>query len=150
TNFDRLYLAKLIPLDVLGIFGIARSISELLTTLFQRLGSVVLFPFIASHRDVARDELRRQLSPLRARALFVAALGFSILVANADLLVKLVYDTRYWAAAWMLPLLLVGSWFSVLTSLNEAILMGIGKPSYSALSNSIKLAFLIIGLPFGF
>jgi O-antigen/teichoic acid export membrane protein len=91
--------------------------------------------------------LRDQLASIRAKFLLLAVVGFSFFVATADLAIKVLYDERYLAASWMLPLLVVGSWFSVLAYVNESILLGLGKPSYSAVSNGAKLAFLLIGLP---
>jgi O-antigen/teichoic acid export membrane protein len=65
------------------------------------------------------------------------------------LLIKLVYDERYHAATWILPVLILGSWFTVLSTINESALLGIGKPSYAAIANSLKLLFLVIGLSIG-
>jgi O-antigen/teichoic acid export membrane protein len=147
TNFDGLYLAKVVPLKVLGVYGIARSISELLSMLMMQLGNNVLFPFIASHSQLSRTNLRDQLAPLRAKLLLIAAFGVSFVIATADLAIKILYDQRYQAAGWMLPVLIIGSWFSILASSNEYALLGLGKPSYGAISNSVKLLFLLIGLP---
>lgn len=147
TNFDRLYLAKVVPLNLLGIYGIARNISELLGGVVARLGNYVLFPFIASHSQMSRADLRDQLAPLRARFLLAAALCFSLFVSTADLAIRLFYDRRYEAASWMLPVLTLGSWFSILANLNESTLLGFGKPSYGAVSNAFKFAVLLFGLP---
>jgi O-antigen/teichoic acid export membrane protein len=147
TNFDRLYLAKVVPLELLGIYGIARSISELLGGLVMRLGNFVLFPFIASHSQTPRAELREQLVSIRAKFLLVAAFGLSLFAASADLAIRILYDQRYQAATWILPVLIIGSWFSIMANVNEATLLGLGKPSYAATSNSSKLILLLIGLP---
>jgi len=147
TNFDRLYLAKVIPLELLGVFGIARTISDLAGTVVMRLGNYVLFPFIASHSQMPRSELCGQLTAPRIRLLGLAALGFAFSIAAIDLAVKLLYDQRYHAASWMLPILLFGSWFAMLANLNEATLLGLGRPLYSAVGNGVKFAFLLIGLP---
>jgi O-antigen/teichoic acid export membrane protein len=147
TNFDRLYLAKVIPFELLGIYGIARSISELLGGVVMRLGQLVLFPFIASHSQTPRAELRKQLAKIRLTFFLVAALGFSLFVSTADLAIRILYDERYQAATWMLPVLVIGSWFSIMANINEATLLGLGKPSYGAISSSSKFAFLLIGLP---
>ena len=69
------------------------------------------------------------------------------MAAMADLPIKILYDERYQAAGWMLPLLIIGSWFSLLANINESTLLGLGKPNYSAISNSSKFIFLLIGLP---
>jgi O-antigen/teichoic acid export membrane protein len=146
SNFDRLFLAKSIPLDLLGVYGIARSISELLSGLIQRLGYGVIFPFITSHSEISRQELRAHLAPIRALFLLVAGCGLALLAAVADLLIRLVYDQRYHAASWMLPILIIGAWFAILSNINESTLLGLGKPVYSAFGNSAKFGVLLVGL----
>jgi O-antigen/teichoic acid export membrane protein len=147
TNFDRLYLPKVIPLDLLGVYGIASSISGLLSTLVMQLGQDVLFPFITAHSHVPRPELRAAVAVSRAKFLLVAALCFSFFVATADLGVRVLYDARYQAATWMLPVLFVGSWFSMIAHLNESKLLGLGAPFYNAFGNIFKFLFMLIGLP---
>lgn len=146
TNFDRLYLAKVVSFQVLGVYGIARSIAELISLLILRLGNSVIFPFIASHSQVPTNELRAQLSPIRMKFLCAASFVFSLLAAIADSAIGILYDQRYQAAAWMLPVLLIGAWFAILCNLNEATLLGLGKPSYSAVANGAKFGFLLVGL----
>src|SRR6202035_3619722 len=91
TYVDRLYLGKVVPLELLGIYGIARSISDLSGNLVLRLGNVVLFPFIASHSQTPRAALRDQLASIRAKFLLLAVVGFSFFVATADLAIKVLY-----------------------------------------------------------
>jgi O-antigen/teichoic acid export membrane protein len=148
-NFDKLYLGRAVPLNLFGVYGIARAIADLLGNLVARLGNYVLFPFIVSHSQMPRADLREQLAPLRARFLLLAALGFSLFIATADLAIRIFYDQRYQAASWMLPVLTVGSWFSILANVSESTLLGLGKPSYGAISNGLKFIFLLIGLPLG-
>jgi O-antigen/teichoic acid export membrane protein len=146
-NFDRLYLAKVVPLQVLGIYGIARSLSELFGTVATHLGNSVIFPFISSHSDRSRETLRRELVTIRAKFLAFAALGCSLFIATADLGIKLLYDQRYYAAAWMLPVLALGAWFSMLATTNESTLLGLGVPSYTAIANSVRFLVMVVGLP---
>jgi O-antigen/teichoic acid export membrane protein len=149
TNFDRLYLPRHIPLELVGVYGIARSLSELVVTTVLQLGSIVLFPFIASHSQIPRAELRGRLISIRASFFLLAAFGLSLFAATADIAIKIVYDQRYQAAGWILPILIIGSWFSIIANVNESTLLGLGKPSYGAISNSLKFAFLLIGVPLG-
>jgi len=149
TNFDRLYLAKAVPLELLGVYGISRSISELVGLLFLRLGNVVLFPFIASHSQMARAALHKELVPIRVKFLLAATFGFSLFAATTDLAINIIYDQRYQAATWMLPILIFGSWFTILANINESTLLGLGRPSYSAISNGAKFVYLLVGLPLG-
>lgn len=149
TNFDRLYLAKAVTFDLLGVYGIARTFAELLSGFVLRIGSNVIFPFISSHSNIPRAELQVQLSPIRMKFLLLSGFGLSLFAALADLVIEVLYDQRYHAASWMLPILIVGAWFSILANLNEATLLGLGRPSYGALGNGVKFAFLIVGLTIG-
>lgn len=147
ATFDRLYLASVVPLGLIGIYGITRSISDMLTGLFLKLGNIIVFPAIAARSNMPRAELRGKLASIRLKFLFAGGLGFSIFAASIDLVIKILLDERYHAATWMLPILLVGSWFSILCSINESMLLGVGKPLYSALANGVKFGCLLIGLP---
>ena len=51
----------------------------------------------------------------------------SLAIAMADLAIKLFYDERYQAASWMLPILIVGSWFSILANSNRVHTSWSGK-----------------------
>jgi O-antigen/teichoic acid export membrane protein len=149
-SFDNLYFGKVIPIELLGVYGIARTITEALSALVGRINSTVIFPFIATHSELPRADLRRQLKSVRARFLLVAALGFSVLVATADLLIRILYDPRYQDAGWMLSVMLIGKWVSMLSYINEATLIGFGRPLYGAYSFGLKFGVLLIGLPLAF
>jgi O-antigen/teichoic acid export membrane protein len=147
TNFDRLYLAKILPLQLLGVYGIARTFSELLSAAVLQLGNSVIFPFVSSHSEMPRVELHKQLAPIRFKFLLISGIAFSIFATTADLLIRILYDQRYNAASWMLPVLIIGAWFAIMSNLNESTLMGLGRPNYGAFANSAKFGFLLIALP---
>ena len=48
-NFDRMYLSLQISLTELGIFGIARTLSDMVTLLVARCGNMLLFPMAVSY-----------------------------------------------------------------------------------------------------
>jgi O-antigen/teichoic acid export membrane protein len=149
-HFDRLYIGKVIPLELFGIYGIARNLSDLIGPAVVRLGTIVVFPLIASSAHIPRADLRKRLAVKRLSFLLIAAFGMSFLIATADLLIRILYDQRYHSAGWMLSILSVGAWFTIMCNLNESTLLGLGVPRYNAFANSLKLAWLILGLPFGF
>jgi O-antigen/teichoic acid export membrane protein len=149
-SFDRLYLAGMIPLALLGVYGIARSIADLLSMLIVRLCGLIVFPFIASSANAQRAELRNKVKSIRLLLLLAASLGFACFAATADLLIRLVLDVRYHDAGWMLPILIIGAWAATICSLNEYSLLGLGKPVYGAVANGLKFVCLLVGLPLGF
>ena len=150
TNLDRLYMGRVAPFAVLGVFGIARTISDLPTTLARRLSYQIVFPFLADGIEVRRAEVVHELSSARLKFVAVAAIGIGGFAGWADWAVRIVYDPRYLAAGWMLFVLMIGAWFSILSNLNEALVLGAGKPSYSSYANIMRLVVLAAGLPLGF
>lgn len=145
-NYDRLYFARAVPFAVLGIYGVARTFSDAAGQLVQRIGDMIIYPKIAATgQDGAA--LRQILAPARGRMLLLIAGGLSIVVAGSDRIIILLYDQRYHAAAFMLPILLASVWFSVLATLGDSVLMGTRRPAHTARANVAKFVFTCAGLP---
>ncbi len=150
VNFDRLYLGSVAPLALLGVYGIARTMAELPAFLAARLGHFLVFPLVSAAGEIPHERLRREIGPIRLGFLLAAAVGIGIAAAGGDFIIRGIYDARYALAAGMLPLLLLGTWATILCSTNEYVLIGRGKPQYGTAASSVKLAYLVIGLPLAF
>ena len=148
-NYDRLYFAKQIPLALLGVYGIARSMSDMLTTLVDKTGNMVLFPHVASMQTTG-SEVRRRLLRSRRTMILLVAVGLAGFVAISDLVIRLLYDARYEVAAEILPLLLLGVWVAVLCKINDFVLLGMSQPAYTAIANGAKLLTIVVGIPIAF
>ena len=148
-NFDRLYFAKQITLSQLGVYGIARSLADVISLFVGRASSFVLYPAVAA-AGLAPLELRQKLLRGRRTLLFLTATGVGAFMALSGEIVHLLYDARYQEAALILPILCIGVWFSILTSTNDSILMGLSRPAYPALSNMAKLITYLFGVPLAF
>jgi len=150
TNLDRLYFGKIAPLALLGIYGIARAIAELPTTLARRMSYQIIFPALAGSDGA--DRSARMAMMARSRLVFTlgCCIGLAGASAIADRLIALIYDPRYVAAGWMLSVLLLGAMFAVLSNLNEALLLSAGRPHFSSIANLSRLVTLAVALPSGF
>lgn len=150
ANFDRIYLPTVLTLEMLGVFAIARTITDVVNTIFVRLNNSILFPYVASQGKAPRDTLRQDLARTRLWFLCASAAIVGLLAASADLLVTTLFDPRYHAAGWMASILLLGIWFSVLASTAESSLMGLGRPQAGTFANGAKLLWLVVSLPVAF
>ena len=148
-NFDRLYLAKQISLAQLGVYGIARGLADLVSLVVQRGATFVLYPMVAS-AGVTGLALRLKLLRGRRSMLLGAALLLGLFLAMSDRIIGLLYDARYAEGALILPILIIGTWFGILTATSDAILMGLSRPGYTAASNAAKLASYVIGVPLAY
>jgi len=146
TNIDRLYLGKTISFQLLGIYGLARTISDLPAILANKLSYQLLFPVLAAARAANETLGAQALTATRWKFVILASIALGSATAWSDLAVHILYDSRYQEAGWMLFLLLISSWFAVLSNLNESTLLAFGKPAYNSLSNSVRLVVLAIGL----
>lgn len=147
---DRLILGRLLPFSVLGIYTIAYTMANIPRQLFKRLSTKVIFPAISQHNQLPRLQLLRKIQRQRWPLLLLSALGVALLVSFGDQIILSLYDDRYKQAAWMMPILCGGIWFSVLFYTLSPVLLAVGKPSYSAYSNFASLLVVIIGLPLSF
>ena len=149
SNFDRLYLAKEIPFALLGIYGIARTYADTLASLMQRATYLIIFPKISAspRRGLALVEI---IAKPRAYLFAAIAVGLAAAIALSDALIVAFYDSRYHGAAAMLPILLIATWFSTLGAMSESILLGIGRPSFMAVANLVKLTWVAVTVPLAF
>ena len=145
-NLDRLYLGGEIGFRLLGVYGIARALSELFSSLFNRVGNLVVFPLIAaSGHDL--PTLRQRLGAWRLPLLVLTAIALGGFVSLSDWIVSLLYDSRYYQAGQILPILSVGVWFTVIATLGDGVLLGLGRPQYGTAANAAKLAWLVVMMP---
>jgi len=150
TNIDRLYLGKVAPLALLGVYGIARAIAELPTTLARRMSYQIIFPALAGTAGEARAAGMAMMASSRMIFVIGTCLALAAASAAADGLIALIYDPRYLSAGWMLSVLLLGGIFAVLANLNEALLLSVGRPALSSAANLARLATLAAAMPTGF
>lgn len=148
-NYDRLYFAKQIPLALLGVYAIARSMADMLTNLVDKTGNMVLFPHVASMQTTA-PEVRARILHARRTMMLLVAIGLAGFVVISDFVIRLLYDTRYEIAAEILPLLLLGVWVSILCKVNDSVLLGMSRPAYTAIANAAKLLTYVVGVPIAF
>lgn len=147
---DRLILGKLLPLETLGVYGIALTFADLPRSVTMALSGKVIFPAISKITDQPRQTIRAKLLKNRKPILLALILLLTVLVCFGDVLVKVLYDERYSEAAWMLPILALGIWPRMLCNTNEPSLFAIGKPQYSTIANFTRFVWTSLGVWFGF
>jgi len=147
---DRFVLGKLLSLQLLGIYTIAFSIATLPREMLKTVSHRVLFPTASQSSDRPRAEVRRTLRQQRWTILLPSAVMIALVTCYGDYAIRLLYDDRYIDAAWMLPTLSCGIWFSALFYTITPTLLAIGKPVYLAHGNFARLLMVCFGLWWGY
>ncbi|MCX7066283.1 MAG: oligosaccharide flippase family protein [Methylococcales bacterium] len=150
SQADRMILGKIFSLEMLGVYTIALTLSDLPRQMLAGLSHKIIFPTLSRLAHLPRPEFRSQLLNTRKRILMLLALGLAFMAAFGDMVILLLYDHRYDQAAWMFTLLAIGVWPNVLSQTIDQALFSIGKPSYAAAGNFFRFLFNIIGIPLAF
>jgi O-antigen/teichoic acid export membrane protein len=146
SSADRAFFGAVLPMAAVGIYSVARTFSDMVGQLAQRLGALLVFPKISNLRAQGQAMAGR-VQQARRHTLALVAVGMGVAIAGSDAFILLFYDPRYHAAAFMLPVLLFGAWFGILAVFAEALLLGCDRPAPGAFANAGKFVVLAIGLP---
>ena len=147
---DRLILGKLVDLKVLALYGIAYNISDVPRMIILQFCSKVGFPFIAKFMHRSREEYSALLVRYRAPVLMAGALLLTFTICTGDLFILHVYDHRYAGAAWMVAVLSIGLWHTLLYSTVSPAIIALQKSHYNALAYAGYCVSLFLLLPLGF
>jgi O-antigen/teichoic acid export membrane protein len=137
VRLDQLLMVALVPAEAVGFYGTASSWAGGLNPILTAVGSV-LFPAIASSRDLARrtDLLQRSLRVSILAALF---LGMALAVAT-PVAMPLVFGRRFAPAVQAAIVLIACNAFISVGGVMEESLRGLGAPRW-------PLASQLAGLP---
>ncbi|GGG93397.1 oligosaccharide flippase family protein [Silvibacterium dinghuense] len=147
---DRLILGKLVTFSALGVYGIAFSLSDIPRQIILQFCSRVGFPFIAKFSDRPRPEYRTILRKYRLPVLAAGALLLIVVICSGDLFIVHVYDKRYHGAAWMIGILAIGLWHTLLYSTAYPAVLSLQKSHYNAFAYLVYCITLFVALPLGY
>ena len=147
---DRLILAKLVSFRTLGVYGIAFSLSDIPRQIILQFCSRIGFPFIARFSHLPRSEYRAILLKYRIFALAAGGLMVIAIVSTGDLFILHFYTKPYHDAAWMIGILAIGLWHTLLYSTTSPAILSLQKSHYNAIAYLVYCISLYIALPLGF
>jgi O-antigen/teichoic acid export membrane protein len=150
SQSDKLILGKLITFRLLGLYGVAYSMSDIPRQIINQFCQKVGFPFLAKFQDLPRPEYRAQLLKYRKLILLGSAVLLSIVICVGDLFIRLVYNHRYHDAAWMVGILAVGLWHTLLYSTISPAIFALQRSHYNAFAQAVYCVTLFAALPWGF
>ncbi len=150
SQADRLILGRLVSISLLGIYGIAYSLSDIPRAIILSLSSRVAYPFIAKIIQLPPEEFRTRFLHYRRYGLLAGAVLLAIMAVWGHLLILKLYDRRYHEAAWMIPVLALGLWHTLLYQTTAPVLMAVGKTKYNAIGNVVYCTAMFLGIPLGF
>jgi O-antigen/teichoic acid export membrane protein len=150
SQADRLILGRLISLSLLGVYGIAYQISDVPRQIILALGQRVAYPFTSKIAHQPIEEFRSKFLHYRFLVLLVGAVMLGIMFNWGALLITHLYDHRYHEAAWMVPILVLGLWNTLLYQTIDPALYALGKPKYNAIGHAVYCIIICSAIPIAF
>ena len=147
SQADKLILGKYVSLAMLGVYGIAFQISDVPRAIINSFANKVGYPFVSRIIYLPMAEFRSQFLRYRGYALAAGALLLSAMVTWGDLLILKLYKPSYAAAAWMVPILAIGLWHTLLYQTSSPVLFSLGKSKYNAVGNGIYCVTMLTAIP---
>lgn len=149
SQSDRLIFGKLVSMHTLGVYNIALMLAMLPPLAFGRLGNTVILPVLSRMFERGGDPTPAYH---RARKPILLGAGWLIsgMIAGGPLIVMVLYDDRFIPAGWMLRILAISGWLSVLESTVAPALVALGTPKWNAMGNGVKLAGILTLIPLGY
>jgi len=149
TQADRLIFGRMVPMEMLGLYSIAAMLSQMPTQALSQVFGMVLMPLygvVARQGGDVGGQVRRSRMPLTLLAAYV----LSGIAGGSEAIVALLYDDRYANAGWMLQILAVGAWLSVLEASIGPMLLALGESKWMAAANAAKTISMFVAIPIGF
>ena len=146
---DIIVLGLLLPGPVLGVFFIARMLTDAVEGLIERLNSTLTLPVLSEVLRNNPQHLRDRYYRFRLPIDLLAAGGAGAIAASANDVVSLLYDSRYAEAGPMLQVLAVGLLLYPLQVIRSAF-TAIGRTRTVAAVSMVQAGSLLVCMLMGY
>jgi O-antigen/teichoic acid export membrane protein len=150
SQADRLILGRLVSFTMLGVYGIAFTFADIPRQVIQQFSYRVGLPFIAKMKHLPIEQFAAKCLKYRFYVLCGGAVILSTVVNAGGPILLHFYDKRYHDAGWIVPILALGLWHTLLYSTTGDILFALGKSSYNAIGTASYCVTMFTLIPLGF
>lgn len=146
---DRLILGKIMPMEFLGVYGIAMTFATLPLALVQQ-GSGLISPVVVQLRHRNDSAIQQKLQEARGLLLRVGAILVALMCVTAPAFYGFLYDRRYAGAATIAALLAVNIWSTVLQVSASSIPLAFGDSRSTAYMSASRMLGTVVGMLVGY
>jgi O-antigen/teichoic acid export membrane protein len=148
TQADRLVFGKLVPIAMLGIYGVASNVVSIAPSALSALANGVLFPMYARIVHSGGD-LSVLFGRVRRPMLVIASWIMAGFIGGGSTIIDLLYDTRYAEAGTLVQILAFGGVLSVVEGTTGKALLAMGESRFMAAASAGKLVGMLVLIPLG-
>jgi len=130
SQSDRMILGRLVSFRTLGLYGIAFTLADIPRQIILSFCNNIVFPFVSKLAHLPRAEFFELVLQYRQHVLIAASAILAVVITFGDQFMVHIYDSRYHAASWIVPILALGLWHTLLYATTTACLWAVGKPQF--------------------
>ena len=138
-QIDRILLGTLIPMSLLGVYGVAFAIGSLPAALLGSLEGSVMFPVLSRAADQSREVLQHQLMVARGVLLGVGLLMITSVFCTSELFFRSLYNYDFHYAGFLAKQMVPWIWVLVMSNSLIPATLAIGDSRSLAAHNLVKL-----------
>lgn len=149
-RIDAIMAPKFVELELAGLFSLAFAIAWIPVQIAGTLNGKVLMPAISMVARRSRAELSARLREARGRILPGALVATLAVPLAGPTFFLLLYEEVYWDAAWIVELMSICAWLTILPLTADRALLAVGDTFSLALANTLRLVSGAIACVLGF
>jgi O-antigen/teichoic acid export membrane protein len=147
AQMDVIVIGRVLSLELLGLYVLARSISDMPLNFFSKIAQPLLLPSFSTLQDNG-EKLNKALLNITNIMATLAIPLFAFLIVFSDMLLSLFYGNIYATMAVPFGILCVYSFVYLCTTIIMSGFISIGKPNLQRVAAIVRtLLFLIIIYP---
>ncbi len=150
SQADRLVLGRLVSLTTLGVYSVAFQISDIPRAVINAFSNKIGLPFASKLNHLPMDEFRTRFLMYRRYVLLAGAVLLSTMVVWGGWVITKVYPARFHDASWMIPILALGLWHTLLYNTTAPAMLARGVATYNAGGNALYAGTMLVGIPLAF
>ena len=150
SQYDKVVLARLYDLTLLGVYSIAANIVGQLTGVMMHNSRFVLYARCAAYFRSDRSTAAHRYYTENLRLFAVGALPPAVLAGLAPVLIAILYDPRYMMAGSILTVLGLGAVIAAFQNPSENLLVASGRAHVVLGANIVRIASLIPAVILGY
>jgi O-antigen/teichoic acid export membrane protein len=142
SQFDKIVIAKLFPLDVLGLYVIASSVAVAPRSVADLYSARVLFPAYSNSNRLRPAELKETYYSHRMNANVLYNFLVGGLIACSPAIVRIIYTSHYGLVAVYMQIMLISTLLEMSNRATNDVMIARGESWFTLSANFVRIIFI--------
>ncbi len=150
SQADKFVLARLFTLEQFGLYALAFNLAFISASFANTYVSRVAYPTYSRTWHEAPHAMRDVFYGIKRKVSILFAIGSGGIIGGAPVIIRILYDPRYEAAALFLAILAISSALRLPAVAAAEVMTAIGKVKITLYLNIARVAWILIAGPIGY